>query len=83
MQESGRVKGTDLESLQLSLNEKVENASVPPKEPRGLVRTVRAARKALKGRAQARAAPKSFIETANASDLEILREFKPIVQHQY
>ena len=69
-QESGKVKGTDLESVQLSPSGKIENASVLPKAPKGKVRKVRAA-------------PKSFIETANASDLEILRKFKPGVQHQY
>ena len=83
-QESGRVKGTDLESLQLSPSEKMENAIVPPKAPKGRVRTARALPKALKGKVRkVRAAPKSFIETANASDLEILRKFKPCVQHQY
>lgn len=83
-QESGRVKGTDLESLQLSPSEKMENAIVPPKAPKGRVRTARAPPKAPKGKVRkVRAAPKSFIETANASDLEILRKFKPCVQHQY
>lgn len=83
-QESGRVKGTDLESLQLSRSEKMENAIVPPKASKGRVRTARAPPKAPKGKVRkVRAAPKSFIETANASDLEILRKFKPCVQHQH
>ena len=83
-QESGRVKGTDPESLQLSPSGQIENASVLPKAPKGRVRTARAPPKAPKGKVRkVRAAPKSFIETANASDLEILRKFKPGVQHQY
>lgn len=63
------VKGVNLENIQIPPSEKVKRARAPPKSP---------TQKAQNSKTLL----KSLIAKATASDLEILRKFKPILQYQ-
>lgn len=78
-QNSERAKGADLKSLQLSSN--IKNTS--PKLPLRKIQKSKGSQiLPLTKPRKSRGSLKSPIEVTSASDLELLREFKPIVHYQ-
>lgn len=80
-QNSEKVKGTDLKSRQHSSN--IKKAGAPPKLPLRKIQTTKGSPQILplEKTRNSRGSLKLPIEVTTASDLELLREFKPIVQH--
>lgn len=81
-QNSEKVKGAELKSLQRSSN--IKKVGAPPKVPLRKIQISKGGPQILpvEKTRKSRGSLKLPIEVTTASDLELLREFKPIVQHQ-
>ena len=83
LEQTGKVKGADLDSRQFLPSGKVEKARAPPKSPSKKVKKLEAPPKSPSGKVRkSEAHPKSPIEKVTASDLELMRKFSPITEYQ-
>ena len=83
LEQTGKVKGAELDSRQVVPSGRDEKARAPPKPPSRKVKKPEAPPKSPSGKVRKSGAlAKSPIEKVTASDLRIMRKFNHITQYQ-